>query len=61
MIFALVLTAYTVSGEEMVVVLDSNLTADECEYKANDVEQVLILGIGEGFSLTCENTQQWSE
>lgn len=59
--FALVLSAYTLSGEEMVVVLDSGLTAAECESKANDVEEVLILGIGEGFNLTCENPQQWSE
>jgi hypothetical protein len=59
-IFALVLVSW-IGDAEMVVVLDDNLTAAACEYKANDVEEVLILGVGEGFILACETQTNWSE
>ena len=36
-IFALVLVSW-IGDAEMVVVIDDDLTATECEYKANDVE-----------------------
>ncbi len=59
-IFALVLVSW-LGDAEMVVVLDDHLTATECEYKANDVEEVLILGVGESFILACETQTNWSE